>query len=135
MKDTETRYHTTEKEALAIVYAIEHFKNYLQDKPFEVITDHAALQWLQNQKDGKGRLGRWAIALAGVPYEMKYRPGRVHQNADCLSRLKVAHINCLQAPDKVKFICEKQEEDELWKDIRNYLENGELQERYSNKKP
>ena len=42
LKDAETRYHTTEKEALAIVYAIEHFKHYLQDKPFEVITDHAA---------------------------------------------------------------------------------------------
>jgi hypothetical protein len=90
LKDAETRYHTTEKEALAIVYAIEHFKHYLQDKPFEVITNHAALQWLKNQKDGKGRLGRWAIALAG--YEIKYRPGRVHQNADCLSRLKISFV-------------------------------------------
>ena len=111
LKDAETRYHTTEKEALAIVYAIEHFKHYLQDKPFEVITDHAALQWLKNQKDGKGRLGRWAIALAGVPYEIKYRPGRVHQNADCLSRLKISNINCiekLEMPEKIKFISEKQ---------------------------
>jgi hypothetical protein len=59
LKDAETRYQTKEKEALAIVYAIKYFKHYLQDKPFEVITDHATLQWLKNQKDGKGRLGRW----------------------------------------------------------------------------
>ena len=54
------------------MYAIDHFKDYLQDKPFEVITNHAALQWLKNKKDVKERFGRWAIALAGVPYEIKY---------------------------------------------------------------
>jgi hypothetical protein len=33
----EMKYCTTEKEALAIVYAIKHFKHYLLDRPFEII--------------------------------------------------------------------------------------------------
>ncbi len=44
----EIKYYTTEKEALAIVYVIKHFKHYLLDRPFEIITDHATLQWLKN---------------------------------------------------------------------------------------
>ena len=131
----EMKYCTTEKEALAIVYAIKHFKHYLLDRPFEIITDHAALQWLKNQKDSNGRLGRWAIELAGVPYEIKYRPGRVHQNADALSRLKVASLATTQTTDQLQHLCEKQKEDELCREIRNYLDEGILNEKYGEKKP
>ncbi|KZR98931.1 Uncharacterized protein APZ42_005418, partial [Daphnia magna] len=81
----ESKYGTTEKEALAVIDAIKHFRHYLLDKPFEIIGDHRPLQWLKNQKDNHGRSGRWAILLAATNYELKYRPGRIHQNADCLS--------------------------------------------------
>uniref|UniRef100_A0A0P4ZJF0 RNA-directed DNA polymerase n=2 Tax=Daphnia magna TaxID=35525 RepID=A0A0P4ZJF0_9CRUS len=129
----ETKYSTTEKEALAVVDAIKYFRHYLLDKPFEIISDHRPLQWLKNQKDNNGRLGRWAILLAATNYELKYRPGRIHQNADCLSRLKVASIQ--PVPNNIKLICEKQLEDELCIDIRNYLEKGVLDEKFSQSKP
>jgi transposase InsO family protein/phosphotransferase system HPr-like phosphotransfer protein len=135
LRKEEIKYHTTEKEALAIVFAIKHFKHYLLDKPFEIITDHAALQWLKNQKDSNGRLGRWAIELAGVPYEIRYRPGRVHQNADALSRLKVASLTTTQTEEKVNIICDSQNEDELCKEIKNYLDNGILDKKFENNKP
>ncbi len=38
-------------------------------------------------------------------------------------------------PEKIKFISEKQNEDELCKEIRNFLENEVLHDKYNNKKP
>ncbi|KZR98925.1 Uncharacterized protein APZ42_005425, partial [Daphnia magna] len=52
----ESKYGTTEKEALAVIDAIKHFRHYLLDKPFEIISDHRPLQWLKNQKENNGRL-------------------------------------------------------------------------------
>ena len=83
---------TVEKEALAVIFGIKRFKHYLLDNPFTVISDHCTLQWLVNYKDETGRLGRWATLLAGMKYKIKYRPARVHQNADCLSCLPIAAI-------------------------------------------
>ncbi|KZR96809.1 Uncharacterized protein APZ42_008643, partial [Daphnia magna] len=111
----EMKYSTTEKEALAVIDAIKHFRHYLLDKPFEIISDHRPLQWLKNQKDNNGR------------------PGRIHQNADCLYRLKVASIQ--PVPNNIKLICGKQLEDDLCVAIRNYLEKGELNEENSQSKP
>ena len=48
-------YTTTEKECLAIVWGIEHFHLFLAGRPFTIITDHYALQWLYKQKP-KGRI-------------------------------------------------------------------------------
>ncbi|KZS10205.1 Uncharacterized protein APZ42_025379 [Daphnia magna] len=129
----ESKYGTTEKEALAVIDAIKHFRHYRLDKPFEIISDHRPLQWLKHQKDNNGRLGRWVILLAVTNYELKCRPGIIHQNADCLSRLKIASIQL--ASTNIKFICEKQMEDDLCVAIKNYLETDELEERFCHSKP
>ncbi|KAI9557136.1 hypothetical protein GHT06_016943 [Daphnia sinensis] len=110
-----------------------YYRRFIKDFGSIAKPDHRPLQWLKNQKDNNGRLGRWAILLAATNYELKYRPGRIHQNADCLSRLKVASIQ--PVPNNIKLICEKQLEDELCVDIRNYLEKGELNEKYGQSKP
>ena len=119
LRPPERRYATVEKEALAVVFAIKKFRQYLTDKPFTVISDHRPLQWLSEQKDNNGRLGRWAILLGGVNYKIKYRAGRVHQNADCLSRLQ---ISALQPDPDGKDIFRRQKEDSLCCDIRSYLD-------------
>ncbi|KAI9552561.1 Retrovirus-related Pol polyprotein from transposon 412 [Daphnia sinensis] len=125
LKPAEQKYATVEKEALAVVFSIKHFRHYLLDKPLTVISDHRPLQWLEEQKDNNGRLGRWAILLAGTNYRIKFRPGRVHQNADCLFRLRVAHIRTDNThPD----ILESQAADPLCQEIKNYLDNGILSE-------
>ncbi|KZS10262.1 Protease [Daphnia magna] len=59
-------YATTEKEALAVIFAIRTFRHFLQDEPFLVISDHKPLQWFENLKENTGRLGRWAIELAAT---------------------------------------------------------------------
>ena len=93
LRPPEIKYATVEKEALAVVFAIKQFRHYLLEKSFTVISDHRPLQWLENQKDASGRLGRWAIQLGALSYKIKYRPGKIHQNADCLSRLRISAIN------------------------------------------
>ena len=43
LSDVETRYSQTELEALAVVWACEHFDIYVRGAPFKVVTDHKPL--------------------------------------------------------------------------------------------
>ena len=51
-----------------------------------VITDHAALQHFHHAKTKNPKLARWALLLSNYDFQVKYRPGKVHNNADGLSR-------------------------------------------------
>ncbi|KAI9552203.1 hypothetical protein GHT06_022542 [Daphnia sinensis] len=92
LNKAEVKYSTIEKEAAAVIFGIKRFRHYLQDEPFTIVSDHRPLQWLQTFKDETGRLGRWSIILANLKYSIKYRPGRVHENADFFSRLPVQAV-------------------------------------------
>ena len=50
-------------------------------------TDHNALRWMMTTNDPQGRLMRWRLRLMEFHYEIVYRPGRVHEVPDALSRL------------------------------------------------
>jgi hypothetical protein len=80
----ELKYHTQEKETLAIVWSMSKFKSYLLGAKFIVRTDHLSLQYLK--KAEKGRLARWAICLDEFDFEIKYRKGKANINADVASR-------------------------------------------------
>jgi hypothetical protein len=56
-------YATTEKELLAVVFAIEKFRTYLVDAKVIVYTDHATLKYLLTKKDAKPCLIRWILLL------------------------------------------------------------------------
>ena len=56
-------YTTTEKEFLAVIYAIEKFRSYLVGSKVIVWTDHSALKYLLTKKDAKPRLLRWILLL------------------------------------------------------------------------
>ena len=45
LSDRERKYSTTEKEACAVVYTMDHFRVYLLGCKFTVVTDHNALRW------------------------------------------------------------------------------------------
>ena len=86
LSERERRYATTEKEALAIHYATEHFRLYLLGRRFKIVIDHSALKWLSSIEP-KGRLGRWIMDLQEFQFFVEHRAGKIHQNADALSRL------------------------------------------------
>ena len=82
----EQNYSTMEKEALAVVFAVKHFRFYLLGKRFSVITDNNALRWLHSLEP-KGRIARWIMDLQEFEFDIQHRPGNANQNADALSRL------------------------------------------------
>ena len=99
LSDREKAYSATEKEALAMIFAIDHFRVYLLGKEFTLVTDHSALQWLHSVEP-KGRLARWVMALQEYCFTVKHRPGSNNKNADALSRLPLPQDACLQTPPK-----------------------------------
>jgi len=86
LSKAEQNYSTIEKELLAIVYCVSHFRPYLYGNKFILLTDHKPLVWLNNVKDPTSRLIRWRLKLAEYEYEIRYKAGKTNVNADALSR-------------------------------------------------
>ncbi|KAL2243646.1 UNVERIFIED_CONTAM: Retrovirus-related Pol polyprotein from transposon 17.6 [Sesamum indicum] len=63
LDNAQSNYTTTEKELLAIVFALEKFRHYLLGTKVVVYSDHAALRYLLSKKEAKPRLIRWILLL------------------------------------------------------------------------
>ena len=87
LSSVEQRYSQTEKEALAIVWGIEHFHIYLFGASFTLITDHKPLQLIYNNPRSRppARIERWLLRLQQYNFQVIYRPGDTNP-ADFLSR-------------------------------------------------
>jgi len=53
LNDAQLKYTTTEKEFLALVFALEKFRQYLLGSKTRVFTDHSTLRYLMQKKDAK----------------------------------------------------------------------------------
>ena len=84
----ETNYCVTDKELLAIKYFVEYFRHYLLGQHFVVRSDHLPLKFLFSMKNPTGRIARWIEILSGFDFEVQYRRGSRHQNADSMSRCR-----------------------------------------------
>ena len=68
----------TEKECLAVVYAVKQFRAYIHGAPFDFVTDHSALKWLFSIRDPTGKLARWSIYLQFYQMTIIHRAGHLH---------------------------------------------------------
>ena len=79
-------YGVSELEALAVVWAVKHFRVYLYGHKCDVYTNHEALLSLMNHPHPSGKLAHWGLALQELDLMIHYRPGKLNQPADSLSR-------------------------------------------------
>jgi len=82
-------YSTIEKEALALLLALQHFEVYLgsSNLPVTVFTDHNPLVFLSRMYNQNQRLMRWALVLQNYNVEIKHKKGVDNVMADALSRV------------------------------------------------
>ncbi|CAL8174286.1 unnamed protein product [Prunus armeniaca] len=131
LNDAQLNYATTEKELLAVVFALEKFRSYLVGAKVIVYTDHAALKYLLSKKDAKPRLIRWILLLQEFDLEIRDKKGSENVVADHLSRLIVP----ISAEDDLLPLNESFPDEQLFAahiispwfaDLVNYLARGVL---------
>jgi hypothetical protein len=123
----EINYTTTQKELLAVVFGEQTHRCFLYGRRFKVIGYHAALKWLITVKNHQcDRLTRWVLKLSEYDFEIVYRPGKKHLNADVLSRHIAATVrkSCESHGDK-KADVKPQPETALTKDFITQSQVGD----------
>lgn len=84
--ETQTRYAAVERECLAVIWATDKFRPYLESRRFELLTDNSALTWLHRAKDNNSKLTRWSLQLANLDFITVHVPGIKNEAPDLLSR-------------------------------------------------
>ena len=103
----EKNYSQLDKEALAIIFGIKKFHQYIYGRHVTICSDHKPLYSLFNERKAippmaSPRVQRWALTLSAYDYTMTFREGKANANADALSRLPLPnHITVTPAPADV----------------------------------
>ena len=106
LSKAERNYAQIDKEALATVWGVKKFHNYLFGRNFTLLTDHEPLTSIFHPSKSlpavtAARLQRYALFLAGFDYSIRYKNTKLHGNADGLSRLPLHSETTEGEPDPV----------------------------------
>ena len=85
----ERNYCARELETLAVLATLNRFRAFLPSS-ITVLTDHAALQYLDSYVKSRIRLQSWSVALACWHIKWQFIPGKDNLVADWLSRHPIA---------------------------------------------
>ena len=145
MTPAEKNYSQIDREGLAIVWSVKKFRQYLLGRHFKLRTDHQPLIPIFACKKGlpalaASRLHRWAETLMTYSFEIIYRKGKNHQNADGLSRLPISttedevettEVHCVtlkKIPVKAAEISKATREDPILSFILDFVQHGDWPE-------
>ena len=87
LDSAQANYTTTEKEFLAVIFALENFRSYIVGSPVTIFTDHAALKYLLSKQDTKPRLTRWILLCQEFNLTIEHKKGVENVVADHLCLL------------------------------------------------
>ena len=92
LSPAEKHYSQLEREALALVFGVKKYHQYLYGREFQLVTDHKPLTSLFNEDKSipqmaSSRIIRWAVTLSAYQYKIRHKKGTLNSNADALSRL------------------------------------------------
>ena len=98
----EKRYSHLDKEALAIIFGVKHFHQYIYGRQFVILSDHKPLMHILSESKAtpamaSARLQRWALLLGGYNYRIEHKAETEQANADGLNRLP-RHVQPSQVP-------------------------------------
>jgi len=142
LSETQKRYAQIERELLAIVFGLEHFKYFITGLKINVETDHRPLLGLfkKDISDLSPRLQKLMLRTLGYDFTLQYVPGKELYVADCLSRsplpspnVATQDIDCAQNrvfamveinPEKEKIIMQDTKDDEELEAVRRHIQNG-----------
>jgi transposase InsO family protein len=82
----EINYHTSEKELMGLIHALQEWRCYVEGSPIRLITDHHPLTYLKGQGVLSRRQTRWSQFLERFDYDIQYVRGKDNVVADPLSR-------------------------------------------------
>ncbi|RVW83974.1 Retrovirus-related Pol polyprotein from transposon 17.6 [Vitis vinifera] len=128
LNEAQRNYTTTEKELLAVVFALDKFHAYLVGSFIIVFTDHSTLKNLLTKQDAKSRLIRWILLLQEFDLQIRDKKWVENVVADHLSRLAIAHNSHVlpindDFPEESLMLLEKAP---WYAHIANYLVTGEV---------
>jgi hypothetical protein len=123
LSTAERNYPQIEREALAIIFGITKFHQYLYGRKFTLVTDCKPLTTIFGAQTAIPtlaalRMQRWAMKLMAYNYDIEFRSTKQHCNVDALSRLP------LFTPDKEEYIQSIQLSDmpvhckDIWQETR-----------------
>ena len=90
---------------------MQHFRHYLIGSKITLRTDHHSLKWRNTFKRPEGILARWVETLAEFDFEIEHRSGRLHCNADGVSRPMCKQ--CIGRIPKTPWVDELERADEI----------------------
>ncbi len=82
----EKNYSVTHLEILAVVWALQHFRDIIMGYKIALFIDHSPITEIFKGRNLKGRLTRWYLTIQAYSPEIKCTKGHQNVVADALSR-------------------------------------------------